>query len=65
MEVVSKKIRLRKSWPERREENPGERRGMCKDTEEGASIFEKEQLVRDNQNLDYVGKSKGRREEVR
>lgn len=44
MELVSKKIKLRKSCPERREKNPGEK-CMCSDTEEGAGIFEVQQLV--------------------
>ena len=40
VEVVPEKIKCRKSCPKRREENPGERDNTCKDTEEGASIFE-------------------------
>lgn len=45
VEMASQKIKLRKSCPKRRGENPGERDGMCKDTKEGASILEVHQLV--------------------
>lgn len=66
MGVASKKVKLRKSWRERREENPRERDrdreeeggGMCKVPKRGSWLMEVQQLVQNGYKLEKWGRAK-------
>lgn len=62
---MSKKVRLRKSWVERREENPGGGVGHVQSPKGGSWHTEVKQSVQNGCKLNYMEKSKDRKGKAR